>query len=182
MAEMLIVVAIIAVLGGVSFIAVWNYQRSLGQLERDNIAKEIFVAAQNHLTAVYGEGYLEVTDFGTPGNYAEDYDNPEKTETWKDIYYCIANGTPEETSMIGQMLPFGAIDETVRSGGSYLIRYQKKTGLVLAVFYCTRNGVNERFDHRLGSLENMAARMRPPSPKPRFRLRPLPYITKKLFM
>ena len=57
MAEMLIVVAIIVILCGVAFIAVWNYQRSMGQLERDGIAKEIFVAAQNHLTAAYGEGY-----------------------------------------------------------------------------------------------------------------------------
>ena len=58
MAEMLIVVAIIAVLGGVAFIAVNNHQRTLGQLERDGIAKEIFVAAQNHLTMAAHEGYL----------------------------------------------------------------------------------------------------------------------------
>ena len=58
LAEVLIVVGIIAVLGGVASVAVWNYQRSLGQLERDGIAKEIFVAAQNHLTAAYGAGYL----------------------------------------------------------------------------------------------------------------------------
>ena len=41
MAEMLIVVAIIGVLAGVTFIAVQNHQRSMAQLERDTIAKEI---------------------------------------------------------------------------------------------------------------------------------------------
>ena len=61
MAELLIVVAIILVLLGVAFISVVSHQRSMAQLERDGIAKEIFVAAQNHLTVAYGEGYLEKT-------------------------------------------------------------------------------------------------------------------------
>ncbi|MDO4803706.1 MAG: type II secretion system protein, partial [Lachnospiraceae bacterium] len=63
-AELLAVIAILGVLAGVAFVGFWNYQRSLGQLERDTIAKEIFVAAQNHLTAAQGEGYLGATDFG----------------------------------------------------------------------------------------------------------------------
>ncbi len=58
MAEVLIVVGIVLVLAGIVFIAVFNYQRSMAQLERDGIAKEIFIAAQNHLTAAQGQGYL----------------------------------------------------------------------------------------------------------------------------
>jgi len=58
MAEMLIVVAIIMVLSGVAFIAVASHQRSMAQLERDTVAKEIFVAAQNHLTMAESQGYL----------------------------------------------------------------------------------------------------------------------------
>ena len=149
MAEMLIVVGIIAILGGVSFVAVWTYQRSLGQLERDGLAKEIFVAAQNHLTAVYGEGYLGISDFGTPavdaGAVAED--------SGKDIYICLSSSGFAETSILGQMLPFGAIDETIRAGGSYLIRYQKKTGLVLDVFYCSKNASPNQFNHTLAITE-----------------------------
>ncbi len=138
MAEMLIVVAIIVVLAGVAFIAVNNHQRSLGQLERDGIAKEIFVAAQNHLTMAYGEGYLGTTDFGTPGTATED--------TGKRIFYYVVNGSVVENSILDQMLPFGSIDETVRAGGSYIIRYQKDTGTVLDVFYCTRSGSPTRFN------------------------------------
>ncbi len=145
MAEMLIVVAIIAVLGGVAFISVWNHQRSLGQLERDGIAKEIFVAAQNHLTAAYGEGYLGTDNFGTPGTATED--------SGKEIYYYTVNGSISENSVLGQMLPFGSIDETVRAGGSYIVRYQKDTGTVLDVFYCSRSGSPAQYNHTLGTNE-----------------------------
>lgn len=141
MAEMLIVVAIIAVLGGVAFVAVWNYQRSMGQLERDGIAKEIFVAAQNHLTAAYGEGYLGTTYFGRNGEVAED--------TGKEVYYFTVNGIISDASALSLMLPFGSIDETVRKGGSYIIRYQKSTGLVLDVFYCTKSGSPDNFNYEL---------------------------------
>lgn len=140
MAELLIVVAIIVVLTSVAFIAVWVYQRSLGQVERDGIAKEIFIAAQNHLTMAHGGDYYGTADFGsdTDAEYAE-----------KSVCYYVVNGDIQEDSVLGQMLPFGSIDETVRIGGSYIVRYQKDTGLVLDVFYCTRTGSPTRFNHRL---------------------------------
>ncbi len=145
LAEMLIVVAIILVLAGVAFIAVTNYLRGLGQVERDGIAKEIYFAAQNHLTAAYGQGYLGVTDFGTKGNATDDAN--------KEVYYFTVNGSLPDTAAIGQMLPFGSIDETVRIGGSYIIRYQRDTGLVLDVFYCSRSGGPQRFNHSLSGSE-----------------------------
>ena len=141
MAELLIVVAIISILAGVSFIAVNRYQRSLGLLERDGIAKEIFIAAQNHLTTVYGEGYL-----GTeiPGNKENEDDS---------VYYYVYNDgvnyTSDETSVLDHMLPFGSIDETVRMGGSYIVRYQKSTGRVMDVFYCSTHESPSRFNHPL---------------------------------
>ena len=147
MAELLIVVAIIVVLAGVAFIAVNNYQRSLGQLERDNIAKEIFVAAQNHLTVAFGEGYLGLTDaeaFGEEDTISED----ENDEEIKGDYYFVVNGDIQDNTILAQMLPFGSIDETIRAGGSYIIRYQKDTGLVLDVFYSTRTGSPSKFNHQ----------------------------------
>ena len=74
MAEMLITVAIIAVLSGVIFIAVMRYRRGLAHLERDAVAKEIFIAAQNHLTLAESQGYLGIgkAGFGRPPGAAAD--------------------------------------------------------------------------------------------------------------
>jgi type II secretory pathway pseudopilin PulG len=135
LAEMLIVVAIVLVLSGVAFVAVGRYQRSMGQLERDGIAKQIFVAAQNHLTEAQGEGFLGKTKYGTQVNYDGDLANG--------VYYYVVNSgavSQDGEEAFGLMLPFGSIDETVRTGGSYLIRYQPKTGRVLDVFYCSTFG------------------------------------------
>ena len=158
--ELMIVVAIVAILGGVSFIAVWNYQRSLAQVERDGIAKEIFVAAQNHLTAAQGQGYLGKTRCGTLGNYTETVTKdgeevPVSDSDNKVYYYTVTNGKAfgGGEDAFNLMLPFGSIDETIRAGGSYLIRYQPETATVLDVFYCSTNGSPTKFNHSLQTTE-----------------------------
>ena len=50
LAEFLTVIAIVGILASLSFVAVIRYQRKLRRLEMDQTAKEIFLAAQNHLT------------------------------------------------------------------------------------------------------------------------------------
>ena len=146
LAETLIVVAIITILSGVSFIAVQNHMRSLAQLERDGIAKEIFVAAQNHLTMAEHEGYLGLSDYG-------------KLEDEKDgIYYFVGNGAAfSGDTLLKVMLPFGAVDETVRLGGSYIIRYQRDTGRVLDVFF---SWPNQRFPHTFGDEDVISTLMK----------------------
>ena len=146
LAETLIVVAIITILSGVSFIAVQNHMRSLAQLERDGIAKEIFVAAQNHLTMAEHEGYLGLNDYGTQ----EDKD--------KGTYYFIGNGAAfGDSNLLKVMLPFGSVDETVRLGGSYIIRYQRDTGRVLDVFF---SWPNQRFPHSFGNEDEISTLMK----------------------
>ena len=136
MAELLIVVAIITVLAGVSFIAVQNHQKSLAQLECDTVAKEIFFAAQNHLTMAEGQGYLgDSVSFGL--HYEKDP---------KDVYYFTVPSTNNPNTpgtALNLMLPFGSIDDTIRSAGNYVIRYQAKPGRVLDVWYGRR--VNELY-------------------------------------
>lgn len=128
LAEILMAVAILIILMGVSFIGVNRYMRSMALLERNGVAKEIFVAAQNHLTMAQGQGYLGVNDFGESDNTS---DNGFITVGLND-------------SITNVMLPFGSIDETVRGSGNYYIRYQKETGRVLDVFYWTSS--RGRFD------------------------------------
>ena len=149
MAEMLIVTAIIAVLGGVIFIMVSRYQRSLAHLERDAVAKEIFVAAQNHLTVAESQGYLGISKggFGTLDSDA--------SEENREVYYFDVNRgnrfTSDNSTVLDLMLPFASIDETVRAGGSYIIRYQADPAVVLDVFYCSASGT--RFGHDLSGSE-----------------------------
>ncbi len=142
MAELLIVVAIIGVLGGVSFVAVQSHQRSLAQLERDTIAKEIYFAAQNHLTMVESQGLLKGDEATVDSTF---YGNMET----EGIFYAVANGGDsfQKTAILDLMLPFGAIDETVRAGGFYIIRYQANPAIVLDVFYCSRYGKPEKFNY-----------------------------------
>lgn len=136
MAELLMVVAILVALFGVAFVAVQNHQRSMTQLEYDTIAKEIFVAAQNHLTAAESQGYLgkitEPSEYGTASEF-EDSKNKDKTD--EVFFFTVTKGKVDQGKMLDLMLPFGAIDETIRAGGSYIIRYQPSSARVLDVFY-----------------------------------------------
>ena len=164
MGELLVVVAIIAILMGVSFIAVQRHQRSLGQLERDGLAKEIFVAAQNHLAAAYGQSYLDLPDsaFGNEDTISRDSEGNDI----KDDYYFVVNGNISGNSALGQMLPFGSVDETVRLGGSYFVHYQKSTGLVLDITYCSTGGAPNRFNHTLSESDyGLSVSLRGPSQK-----------------
>lgn len=153
MVEILVVVAIISILGGVTGVAVWRYQRSLAQLERDGIAKEIFVAAQNHLTAVKGEGYLGKSGYGTLGTTDADVVKVEgaSPKTKKVYYYTVDGGqSVDGQDAFNLMLPFGSIDETVRTGGHYIIRYQPDTATVLDVFYWSKTGSPSVFNYQYG--------------------------------
>ncbi len=138
LAEALIVVGILIVVMAVAFIAVWNYQRSMHQLEYDGIAKEIFIAAQNHLTDADGQGFLEKgTSVG----------NNDSSDPSSNVYYFIVGGSGapytspvDENSLLSLMLPLASVDETVRLGGSYVIRYQKDPAQILDVFYSPKTG------------------------------------------
>ena len=152
LAEMLIVVGIIVVLMGVSFVGVQNYQSSSTRLELDTIAKEIFIAAQNHLTEAESQGLVSKLDAGSlgyPGTLDEDkidLNEEDEIEGKQEVYYVLNDGKYNEA--LDLLLPDYAIDSTVRSG-SYVIRYQPSTGTVLDVFY-SRPG-NSTFLTRAGT-------------------------------
>lgn len=130
LAEMLIVVAIVIVLMGVAFVAVQNYQSSSTRLEFDTIAKEIFVAAQNHLTEAESQGLLDAlgeNKLGAEGTLTED-----TIDGKQEVYYILNDGIYDEA--LNLLLPNYAVDATVLAG-SYIIRYQPSSGTVLDVFY-----------------------------------------------
>ena len=137
LAEMLIVVAIIGVLAGVSFIGVDRYQRSMHQREYDGIAKELFIAAQNHLSMADSQGLVKKN--GKSGTAAAGYTDLDGNSK-SDVYYYVVPGESEGgDGILSLMLPQFSVDETVR-GGNYMILYQRSTATVLDVFYTAPSG------------------------------------------
>ena len=134
MAELLIVVAILGVLAGVSFIAVQQHQKSVTQLQYDTIAKEIFVAAQNHLTLAKSENYRQASDLSPLLENTGFFGTAEDATANEDIRYFYS-GADNSNTALGQILPFGSVE--LVTGGNYIIRYQPKAAKVLDVFYWT---------------------------------------------
>ena len=148
LAEVLIVVGILVILMAVAFISVISYLRSMTKLEYDNYAKEIFIAAQNHLSVAESQGYLGRDGFGS---------NADESESG--VYYFVVNVTGEGTggtsvadssTVLDLMLPRASLDETIRLGGKYIVRYHKDAGQVLDVFYWSDSG---RYSHNYASSD-----------------------------
>ncbi len=149
LAEVLIVVAIIVVLMGVGFIALMSHMRNMQKLEMDGQAKEIFVAAQNHLTMAKSQDYLGLKESDGTFGTAEDANagiyyfvvNENVFKTEESGYEAIKYNSPNnEGGVLNQLLPFASVNEAARTGGSYIIRYQKDPAQILDVFYVSTTG------------------------------------------
>ena len=134
--EMLITVGIVAILTAVAIISVTSYLWNMRLMDADQAAKEIFLAAQYHLSVARERGTLDQYSGDDLGTFDTLY---------KDSDYVIANGgtvydlvySPgkDAAKVIDAILPRGSIDETMRTGGSYIITYDKDSATVLGVFY-----------------------------------------------
>ena len=147
MAEMLITVAIIVILCGFGFVAVIAHQRNLKRMEMDETAQEIFIAAQNHLTAARASGqwssFLEKTaaegqdgSRGTAISYERsDYDKASDADAEsRKFYYFTTENTAVKNEAEALILPEGSIDETLR-GHHFYVEYDAASGTVFGVFY-----------------------------------------------
>lgn len=152
LAEVLVTVAIIIILAGVTFVSVAQYQKNLRLMEMDGTAKEIFIAAQNHLSVAQASGDLDrlagkaksatgTTDstIGTKLSSAPSYAGNASGEYYY-VIHDVNSGSESYTpagsdAILQMMLPFGALDETVATGGNYAIVYELKSASVVAVLY-----------------------------------------------
>lgn len=148
MAEMLITVAIIVILCGFGFVAVIAHQRNLKRMEMDETAQEIFIAAQNHLTAARANGqwssFLEKTaaegqdgSRGTAMSYdPSDYNRASDAdaESRKFYYFTTESAEAVKNGAEALILPEGSIDETLR-GHHFYVEYDAASGTVFGVFY-----------------------------------------------
>ena len=148
LAEVLVTVAIIIILAGVTFVSVAQYQKNLRLMEMDGTAKEIFIAAQNHLSVAKASGDLDRLAEGTSMSGIGTKLDPNSVSDYAgnaggEYYYVIHNvtgGTENCTpsgsdAILEMMLPFGALDETVATSGNYVIVYELKSASVVAVLY-----------------------------------------------
>lgn len=148
LAEVLVTVAIIIILAGVTFVSVAQYQKNLRLMEMDGTAKEIFIAAQNHLSVAKASGDLDRLAEGTSMSGIGTKLDPNSVSDYAgnaggEYYYVIHNvtsGTENCTpsgsdAILEMMLPFGALDETVATSGNYAIVYELKSASVVAVLY-----------------------------------------------
>lgn len=153
LAEVLVTVAIILILAGVTFVSVGQYQKNLRLMEMDGTAKEIFIAAQNHLSVAKASGDLDrlaekAKNSGSTSSTIGTKLDPDSVSAYAvnpdgeyySVIHNVTNGsesyTPDGSDRILEMmLPFGALDETVATSGNYAIVYELKSASVVAVLY-----------------------------------------------
>ena len=144
LAETLITVGIVIVLLAVVAVAVFVYLRNMTKVEYDGYAKEIFVAAQNHLTIADSQGYLGRSGYGTREPVI-----PGVADTGDGVWYFTVipgkDDVRDSSSVLNLMLPVASVDESVRLGGQYVIRYHRDSAQVLDVFYWTDS--DSRYAH-----------------------------------
>lgn len=145
LAELLVTVAITVILASFGFVSAARYQKRLKLAEMDNAAREIFIAAQNHLTASEADGSWNhayqknaaSSDFGVPVSR----DTRGLSGTDSDDYRAILsvrNQEPSEGTYAAawnEILPYGAITESIRTNGQYIVIYNASSASVYGVLY-----------------------------------------------
>ena len=141
LAEFMIAIAIMSILAGVGTVSVIHYQRRLKLMEADATAKELFLAAQNHMTGSWASGEWETLLKTKPDSYFGDSDadiagsltDEEKADH---SYFYISNASSTESNALNDvLLPYGAMDESIRMSGTFILEYDKTTATVYDVYY-----------------------------------------------
>ena len=162
--ELILAVAILSILLAFSFVNVAAYMRSMKQLELDGYAKEIFIAAQNHLIMAESNGYYGKSTASGSDDILSGYFGTFGTSEDK-TYHFVSPYTGSiglKNTLLYRMVPPGSIDV---GNVNYIIRYDLNTGRVLDVF-CTekegtsRYGLNLRgkYDELLKLIEDKGDR------------------------
>lgn len=137
-AELMLVVAIIAVLAGIVSVALYSYARDLALTENDNAAKSLYIAAQNNIADLQASGEW----IAGKAAFTEQAGHPvaERTDAGPDAgddgdyYYVNA-----EAARSNGILPAGTVEADVWSH-DYIIEYNYETAMVYGVFYTEDDG------------------------------------------
>ena len=154
LAELLITVAIVGILAAFGFVAVVQAHKNLRLREMDDTAREIFVAAQNHLTAakasgkwsVFYDNYKDSEDSAAilgermkdkPSDYPA---SDAFTSDSHDYRVTEFDKSSDDPDLLGILLPGGAVDATLlpgedANGPKIRIEYDAKSASIYAVWY-----------------------------------------------
>ncbi|MCR5545041.1 MAG: type II secretion system GspH family protein, partial [Lachnospiraceae bacterium] len=149
MAEVLMVVLIIGILGAVTFIGVLNYQKSLRQKKLDDLAETIYVSAQNQLTHLRLSGnqnkFQATTEGGSATNVDElsyvpsDWD--EDASILPNLWYVTSDSLNSAGSGASYIMSSRGVEAELREK-NWIIEYDPEAGSVYAVFYSEEETFN----------------------------------------
>ncbi|MDO4516823.1 MAG: prepilin-type N-terminal cleavage/methylation domain-containing protein [Bacillota bacterium] len=117
LSEVLLVIAILAILMAVAIPGVIALRKNLKMMELDDTAREIFLAAQNNLTARKAAGTLDTWGLESPEDSS--------------CFWLSKNDA-------ASILPAGSIEGQV-AGGDYVVWYNADSATVLEVYYTETN-------------------------------------------
>ncbi|MDD2218375.1 MAG: type II secretion system protein, partial [Eubacteriales bacterium] len=152
--EVLVALGIVTVLLGLAMLAAVQYGGNLKQHEMDTNARQMFIAAQNRMTSAEATGELKKFEANNPDKLGElmtkrpsDMDETDVAGIDAGEYYYITYNPGDsdtlEESILKYMLPFGAINDSLRTKGSYIIEYNIKNAFIYSVFYTeSENGLS----------------------------------------
>lgn len=133
MAEVLIVLVILAILTAVAVPSVMAIQKNMEMTEIDSAARSIYVAAQNHMSNMRDSKYYVELEGAVPLSDAPSDFPVDGSVDYKTGEYLVLSMNSEGMQ---KLLPTGAIDQSLLKGTFY-IEYNAKSGMVYGVFYAT---------------------------------------------
>lgn len=127
--EVMVVVAILAVIAGIAIPSVINMRKNMKFKERNDYAKAIFMAAQANLTEMRSKGELDLLQAQA------DLDSLTATAGAPTGYTYTYNAMQSSYALV---LPANSIDSTIRNE-QVIIEYNPKAGIIYSVFYYEGN-------------------------------------------
>lgn len=143
--EMLVVIAIIAILVGIAFLAASGLIASMRQNKLDTIAQDIYVAAQDRLTEMYTDNRADAVSYekleadggSTAGMFLLKADDTLcKPKDWDStIPYAGLNALyNKDAAAAAVLLPKGALSAEVEDN-HWIVEYNPEYGYIYGVFY-----------------------------------------------
>ncbi|MBQ8519490.1 MAG: hypothetical protein IJ455_07825 [Agathobacter sp.] len=136
MMEMLVAVAVLVVLLGISMIGISHLVSDLKMTELDRYAKTIYLEAQNQLTAKEVEGGMGAYYDRFAENYEnrflqimpQDYNTDDNNDGWKQLCYITKDDEITETLI-------ATTTNIYQTQGDYIIELNPQSGDIYGVFY-----------------------------------------------